>query len=262
LAPGIKPVEIDYREWGAGTPLVFLHGGWGYEVYPFDSQVSAFQEGHRILAPDRTGFGRSTRIQKLPDEFHKAAAAETLLVLDRLGIGKAVFWGHSDGAVIAAIIGLTSPERAIGLILEAFHYDRKKKRSVQFFESMVHAPEKIGSRAACAMARDHGDPYWRRVLEAGGNAWLRIIEESADPRKDFYNNSLSSLAIPAVFIHGELDPRTEPGELDAVRAQLPDSPVRVIEGAGHTPHSEPAALDQCNQVASEFLDSIRSMSSD
>lgn len=257
LAPGINPVEIHYREWGQGTPLVFLHGGWGYEVYPFDSQVSLFQNQHRILAADRTGFGRSTRIEQLPHEFHQAAAVETLLVLDQLGIQKAVLWGHSDGAVIAAIIGLTSPERVMGLILEAFHYDRKKKSSVEFFESMVREPEKIGHRASSAMARDHGDPYWRRVLEAGGNAWLRIIEESTDPLKDFYRNSLSKLSVPAVFIHGERDPRTEPGELDAVSAQLPDLPIRVIADAGHSPHSEPNARDRCNQIAAEFLERIR-----
>jgi pimeloyl-ACP methyl ester carboxylesterase len=259
LALHTKPIEIHYREWGEGTPLIFLHGGWGYEVYPIDSQVALLQDRYRILAADRTGFGRSTRIERLPDQFHRAAAVETILVLDRLGIKRAIFWGHSDGAVIAAIIGLTYPERAIGLVLEAFHYDRKKKRSVEFFESMVREPERIGHRASSAMARDHGDSYWRQVLEAGGNAWLRIIEESADPRKDFYHNSLSELSVPAVFIHGELDPRTEPGELDAVRAELPDSPIHVIEGAGHSPHSEPAARDQCNQIASRFLDRIRAI---
>ena len=59
-------------------PLVLLHGGWGYEVYGFDSQVEQFQGLHRIVAPDRSGFGRSTKVEALPDEFHKAAAIETL----------------------------------------------------------------------------------------------------------------------------------------------------------------------------------------
>jgi len=235
--------------------VVFLHGGWGYQVYPFDSQVERFQDRHWIVAPDRSGFGRSTRTDDLPPDFHKAAATETLLLLDQLGIGKAIFWGHSDGAVIAAIIGLTAPARSLCLILEAFHYDRKKKSSVEFFEAMVHDPERVGTRNSSAMARDHGDPHWRRVLEAGGNAWLKIIQESNDPKKDLYNNSLSKLSVPAVFIHGARDPRTEPGELDAVRAELPDCQMIVIDGAGHSPHSEPGARDKCNEIASQFLDS-------
>jgi len=234
---------------------VFLHGGWGYEVYPFDSQVERFQERHWIVAPDRSGFGRSTKIEHLPSDFHKAAAAETLLVLNRLGIRKAIFWGHSDGAVIAAIIGLRAPDRALGLILEAFHYDRKKKNSIEFFEAMVREPEKVGPRHTSVMARDHGEFRWRKVLEAGGNAWLKIIQESNDPGKDLYDNSLSTLSVPAVFIHGARDPRTEPGELDAVRAELPAAPIILIDEAGHSPHSESIGKTRCNEIASQFLDS-------
>ena len=111
LAPGTRPIEIHYREWGHGIPLLFLHGGWGYEVYPIDSQVERFQNQHRVLAPDRSGFGRSTKTEGLPDEFHMAAAVETLRFLDRLEIQQAIIWGHSDGAVIAAIIGLSAPDR-------------------------------------------------------------------------------------------------------------------------------------------------------
>jgi pimeloyl-ACP methyl ester carboxylesterase len=259
LAPGITPVEIHCRDWGAGIPLVLLHGGWGYEVYCFDSQVERFSGLHRIVAPDRSGFGRSTKIESLPDEFHKAAATETLLVLDQLGIDKAIFWGHSDGAVIAAILGLRAPDRVLALILEAIHFDRKKKHSVEFFESLVREPERVGQRAVSAMARDHGEDYWRTVLAAGGNAWLKIIQAAADPGKDFYDNSLSRLAVPTILIHGARDPRTEPGELDAVRAELPDSPIILIEGAGHSPHSEPGARDECNQIASDFLDHIRAL---
>jgi pimeloyl-ACP methyl ester carboxylesterase len=262
LAPGVRPVDIHYREWGRGTPLVFLHGGWGYEAYSFDSQVARLQDRYWIVVPDRSGFGRSTKIEQLPAAFHKAAAVETLLVLDRLGIREAIIWGHSDGAVIAAIIGLMAPARALGLILEAFHYDRKKKSSVEFFEALVREPEKIGQRSSSAMSRDHGEPHWRKVLEAGGNAWLKIIEESNDSSKDFYDNSLSKLSVPTIFIHGARDPRTEPGELDAVRAELPGSPMMLIDAAGHSPHSEPLARDQCNQIAARFLDSLRRVTSE
>jgi pimeloyl-ACP methyl ester carboxylesterase len=241
---------------------VLLHGGWGYEVYGFDSQVERFKGLHRIVAPDRSGFGRSTRTESLPDDFHKAAAAETLLLLDELGINKAIFWGHSDGAVIAAILGLRAPDRALGLILEALHYDRKKEHSVEFFELLVREPERVGQRAASAMSREHGEDYWRTVLAAGGNAWLRIIQAAADPEKDFYDHSLSRLAVPTILIHGAKDPRTEPGELDAVRAELPDSPMRIIEGAGHSPHSEPGARDECNRFASDFLEHIRALNSE
>jgi pimeloyl-ACP methyl ester carboxylesterase len=132
LAPSLSPVEIHYRESGSGTPIVFLHGGWGYEVYPFDRQIREFGDRFRILIPDRTGYGGSMRLSQVPTDFHARAAVETVRLLDALHIERPVLWGHSDGAVIAAMIGITSPDRISGLILEAFHFYRVKPGSRDF----------------------------------------------------------------------------------------------------------------------------------
>ena len=93
-APGISPVIIHYREFGSGKPLVILHGGWGYGVYPFDRQIAAFASEFRILIPDRSGYGHSTRVSgEMPLDFHQRAAAETLSFLDALGIKRSLFVG-------------------------------------------------------------------------------------------------------------------------------------------------------------------------
>src|ERR1700675_1374307 len=91
-APGIRPVRIHYREFGHGRPLVFLHGGWGYGVYPFEKQIEAFESQFRILIPDRSGYGSSTRVPAaMPTDFHQLAAQETPAFLEELGIESAVF---------------------------------------------------------------------------------------------------------------------------------------------------------------------------
>lgn len=258
LLPGLSPVEIHYHEWGDGAPLVFLHGGWGYQVYPFDRQIEAFGDRFRIIAPDRSGYGRSPRLRELPEDFHRHAATETLAVLDALRIDRAVLWGHSDGAVIAAIMGLADPSRFRGLILEAIHYDRTKPASREFFDGIAQDPDRLGDRVTAILADDHGSDYWRTVLRANALAWRRIAEQSDLPEKDLYGGRLSELAVPAVFIHGSQDPRTEPGELVAIHRLLPSVPLRVIEGAGHSPHTGTASAKQCNAFAAEFLDRISS----
>src|ERR1700687_4066158 len=101
-APGIRPVRIHYRDVGNGQPVVFLHGGWGYGVYPIDRQIEGLRSDVRFVIPDRSGHGGSTHFAgPIQIDFHRRAAEETLLLLDALGIERAVFWGHSDGAVIA-----------------------------------------------------------------------------------------------------------------------------------------------------------------
>ena len=253
-ASGLRPVFIHYREFGRGRPLVILHGGWGYGVYPFDWQIAALANQFRILIPDRSGYGHSTRVSgEMPLDFHQRAAAETLCFLDILGIERAVLWGHSDGAVIAAMTGLTAPGRCARLILEAFHYLRRKPGSRSFFERFAAHPEDLGEETRKLLAEDHGETQWQTVLHRNCAAWFRIADNVQRPDEDLYDGRLGGLRVPALFLHGSLDPRTEPGEMDRVRAALPHAAMRFIATGRHSPHNEEPAWRECNEIAGEFL---------
>jgi pimeloyl-ACP methyl ester carboxylesterase len=253
-APDIRPVTIHYREFGSGRPLVILHGGWGYGVYPFDRQIAAFTNQFCILIPDRSGYGHSTQVPgEMPLDFHQKAAAETIAFLDALGIEKASLWGHSDGAVIAAMIGLNAPGRCACLILEAFHNLRKKPGSRSFFERFSNRPEDVGEETRKLLAEDHGETHWQAVLRRNCGAWYRIADSVQRPDEDLYDGHLGDLRVPTLFLHGSLDPRTEPGEMERVRQALPRATMRFIANGRHSPHSEEDASQECNESADEFL---------
>lgn len=250
-APDRGPVEVHVRDTGVdGTPLLLLHGGWGYEAYPFD--LAALSRRRRAIAPDRVGYGGSGRLAELPRGFHRLMAEETLLVMDALGIEAAALWGHSDGAVIAAWIALLAPGRVRALVLEALHVFPAKERSVEFFRNAVEAPERFGPAVEEALRRDHGEA-WREVIGAGGRAWLSLIEEGRAGRHDLYDGRLGEIRAPTLLLHGRHDPRTEPGELEAARGALPGARLALVE-AGHGPHAHPAAGPICTRAVSAFLD--------
>ncbi len=254
-APDISPVTIHYREFGRGKPLVFLHGGWGYGVYPFDRQIAAFQNEFRILIPDRSGYGRSTRVAgEMPLDFHRRAAAETIAFLDALGIERAALWGHSDGSVISAMAGLAAPERCERLILEAFHFLRRKPGSRSFFERFAAHPEDLGEETKKLLAQDHGETQWPTILRRNCTAWFRIADEVTRPDEDLYDGQLGKLAVPTLFLHGSLDPRTEAGEMELVSAAAPRATIRFVRNGKHSPHSEETAFEESNGIAREFLD--------
>lgn len=257
LAPSLSPVEIHYRETGTGAPLLFLHGGWGHQIYPFDRQIEALGDRFRILIPDRTGYGRSMRLGHVPTDFHQRAAVETIRLLDALHIDRVVLWGHSDGAVIAAMAALANANRISGLILEAFHFYREKPGSREFFETMAGDPSLLGERVAMTLSSEHGEDYWRKLIVMNGDAWLRMADEATRSDQDIYDGKLCELEVPTLFIHGSRDPRTEPGEMQSVRDQLPNARIEIIEGGGHSPHSESAAAAECNRIARDFLESTR-----
>ena len=255
-APGIRPVAIHYREFGSGKPLVFLHGGWGYGVYPFDEQIKAFQKDYRILIPDRSGYGRSTRVaEPMPLDFHQHAAEETLAFLNALGIERAVFWGHSDGSVISAKIGMAAPERCECLILEAFHLLKKKPGSRAFFERFAARPEELGEETKRLLAADHGE-RWPEVLRRNCTVWFEIADAVKREDEDLYDGGLGGIRVPTLFLHGSLDPRTEPGEMERVRKELPGAMMKFVGNGKHSPHSEEAAFAECNAIAKEFLQSL------
>ena len=253
-APGAKPVTIHYREFGHGRPLVILHGGWGYELYSFDRQIAAFASQYHILIPDRSGYGHSTQVSgEMPLDFHRRAALETLSFLEALGIESATLWGHSDGSVIAAMMVLTAPERCAGVILEAFHFLRRKPGSRSFFERFAAHPEELGEEMRRLLAEDHGETRWPTVLRRNCAVWFRIADSVERPNEDLYDGRLGELQVPALFLHGSLDPRTEPGEMDRVREALPRASMQFIATGKHSPHSEEAAWQKCNARAEEFL---------
>lgn len=240
---------------GGALPVAFLHAGWGHGAYPFDAQADALAgAGRRCFAPDRSGHGASEPpLAELPRGFHAHAAAETRLVLDALGVRRAVLWGHSDGAVVAALLALEDPARFPVLVLEAAHLWPRKPASRGFFEAAAREPERlVNPRLAEELASDHG-ARWPEVVRAHGRAWLRLAEEAEPEERDFYGGGLGRLRSRVLVLHGGRDPRTEPGEVEALAMQIPGAEVAVLPQAGHAPHAERGSAGEATARVLDFL---------
>jgi non-heme chloroperoxidase len=88
-------VEIFYKDWGSGQPVVFSHG-WPLSADDWDGQMLYFlQQGYRVVAHDRRGHGRSTQVSGGHDMDHYAD--DLSAVMDELDLTKAILVGHSTG---------------------------------------------------------------------------------------------------------------------------------------------------------------------
>ena len=66
-------VEIFYKDWGKGQPIVFSHG-WPLSADDWDTQMLFFlNHGYRVIAHDRRGHGRSAQVSDGHDIDHYAA---------------------------------------------------------------------------------------------------------------------------------------------------------------------------------------------
>src|SRR5580658_4443359 len=88
-------VEIYYKDWGSGQPIVFSHG-WPLSADDWDAQMLFFLgHGFRVIAHDRRGHGRSTQVSDGHDMDHYAADLAALTT--HLALTNAVHVGHSTG---------------------------------------------------------------------------------------------------------------------------------------------------------------------
>src|SRR2546430_8006055 len=88
-------IDIFYKDWGKGQPIVFSHG-WPLSADDWDTQMLFFlKPGYRGIAHDRRGHGRSTQTSDGHDMDHYA---DDLAALTKhLDLKNAVHVGHSTG---------------------------------------------------------------------------------------------------------------------------------------------------------------------
>jgi non-heme chloroperoxidase len=88
-------VEIFYKDWGSGQPIVFSHG-WPLSADDWDAQMLFFlSEGYRVIAHDRRGHGRSSQVRDGHDMDHYAD--DLAAVVQHLDLRDAIHVGHSTG---------------------------------------------------------------------------------------------------------------------------------------------------------------------
>ena len=88
-------VEIFYKDWGSGQPIVFSHG-WPLSADDWDTQMLFFlNHGYRVIAHDRRGHGRSSQVADGHDMDHYADDLAALTA--HLDLKNAIHVGHSTG---------------------------------------------------------------------------------------------------------------------------------------------------------------------
>jgi pimeloyl-ACP methyl ester carboxylesterase len=118
-------VELAGERAGAGPPIVLLHGLTATRRYVVMGSRLLERSGHRVVAYDARGHGRSTPAPDRGAYGYDRLAGDLLAVLDSLEIERATLAGASMGAQTIIRFALDHPERvaALGLITPAYDPD-------------------------------------------------------------------------------------------------------------------------------------------
>jgi pimeloyl-ACP methyl ester carboxylesterase len=128
VAPG-DGVTLSGEQAGTGAPVVLLHGLTGSRRYVVHGSRALERSGHRVIAYDARGHGRSTPPVPGREDGHpppggvgspyayERLAGDLAAVMDAAGVQRAVLAGVSMGAHTIVRFALEHPERVAALAL-------------------------------------------------------------------------------------------------------------------------------------------------
>ncbi|OYW45865.1 MAG: hypothetical protein B7Z08_01315 [Sphingomonadales bacterium 32-68-7] len=209
----------------------------------------------RVFAPQLAAFPDSRAIQGYGQADSLIEMAGIVLEeADRQGAGQFDLFGHSMGGRVALEVYRLAPERVRRLALSSTGVhslgegEPAKRRALQAighergFEALVDtwlppmvAEAHRASEAYAAMRQ--------MCLDAGQQTFdAQIDAQIARPEQA---SLLPSIACPTLVMTGELDLWSPPEQHQEIAAQIPDSSLVIVAGAGHMlPLEAPEAVNQ------------------
>jgi non-heme chloroperoxidase len=216
-------VEIFYKDWGSGQPIVFSHG-WPLSADDWDNQMLFFlQQGYRVIAHDRRGHGRSTQTADGHDMDHYADDLAALTA--HLDLKNAIHVGHSTGggevvhylgrhgesrvskaAIISAVppLMLKTTANPLGLPKSAFDdlQSQLAANRSKFYRDIASGPFYGFNRPGVQSIEATIQNWWRQGMMGGAKAHYDGIV--AFSQTDF-TEDLKRITIPVLVMHSEDD---------------------------------------------------------
>ena len=113
---GVDGLGFNLAEGGDGPPVLLLHGfpdSWQLWRHQLPALAEA---GHRVLAPDLRGFGKTDTPATVADYRLRTMLADVVGLLDAVGAQQAAVVGHDWGAALAWRVAMSAPDRVSRLV--------------------------------------------------------------------------------------------------------------------------------------------------
>jgi non-heme chloroperoxidase len=265
-------IEIYYKDWGSGQPIVFSHG-WPLSADDWDTQMLFFlSHGFRVIASDRRGHGRSTQTGEGHDMDHYAD--DLAAVIEHLDLKDAIHVGHSTGGgevtrylgrhgesrvakavLISSVPPLmvqteANPEGLPKSVFDDLQAQLAANRSV-FYRALASGPFYGYNRPGAEPSQAIIDNWSRQGMMGGAKAHYDGIV--AFSQTDF-TEDLKKISVPVLVMHGEDDqivPYADSGPKSAALVQ--NGTLKSYPGF---PHGMPTTeAETINADLLEFLQS-------
>jgi pimeloyl-ACP methyl ester carboxylesterase len=245
------PIDLYYEDQGSGSPVVLL-AGWPFDARSWEPQLHPMLEaGHRVIAYDRRGFGRSSR----PIEGYNfdVLASDLDALLSKLDLHDVTLVGFSLGTgELARYIGAYGTERLarcvfIESLAPSFSKSSENPNGVDeagvadvqnairkdrpawlsgMLENFLNLDEYRGTRVSDDTVRS----LWNAGVDASPwGTWGCVPTWLED-----FTDDIKQIDIPALILHGAADRiLSVDGQGRRLHAALPDAHYVEVDGGPH-----------------------------
>jgi pimeloyl-ACP methyl ester carboxylesterase len=266
-----------------GRTVVLFHGK-AFGCYYFHNVIEALTGArYRVVAPDQLGWGKSPK-PAIHYSF-QLLAANTIALLDHLGVSDVAALGHSTGGMTATRFTLMNPERVTHLVLEdplgladyrvgippqseetlydhEIHWTDPKVIRGYVEEYFVHPDPRVWAPLADVLVRVTLSPDYSQWARAAALAFQMIYQQPV--RYEYHLIAPPTLLIVGAEDHVvPLGQYAEPAEAKrlgdfielstAAKSDIPNAKRVVVPDCGHIPH-----LEHPDRFLSELLPFLES----
>ena len=194
----VNGIDLYYERYGAGRPLILLHGGLGAGAM-FGPILPTLAEHHEVILPDLQGHGRTADIDRPIDA--RIMADDIAALIDHLGLDKPDVVGYSLGGGVAFFTAVKSPEKVRRLVAASAHIRRDA-----IPPEMLAQQGQVNAAAAELLKDTPMYQYYQSVAPRPDDFPTLLDKIGASMARDFdFSEELRAIAVPTMLVAADAD---------------------------------------------------------
>lgn len=261
-------LQVHYRVYGDGPPIVILSGGPGFDCDYMQPLAQELGKGYRAILVDLRGTGRSVPPVVNHDTVNlKVILADLEEIREQIGVERWTVLGHSAGAVLAMAYAASYPSRVSSLVLANSGPIRAASAPAEMDNVMLHLTPEEREEMSKSGAKDFGSLF--KYLVPGyfyDRSHIAQLPPAFGPA-NFHEATASLLAADIFSGDGDLRPGLkdfsrpvlvvawqdpcDPAMQYEIHLALKNSTLRLLDRCGHFSWIEQP--EQFYKTVREFL---------
>ncbi len=228
----INGIKLYCEQYGAGEPLLLLHGNGG-NISAFSKNIAYFSKHFRVIAIDSRAQGKSA--DKGDSLSFEMMADDVSVLLDTLHLPSAYVVGWSDGGIIALVMAMRHPHKV-------------KKLAATGANMFVDSTAFTKGLYTEMMQGYNENKDSVFIDSAKRNAWKVFILDVFQPKYSF--DDLKAVKCPSLIIAGDNDVIALQHTV-GIYQHILNAHLWIVPFSGHGTLQEHA--DEFNKVVSDFF---------